>query len=642
MKKLIKNIAFIATLTITALRADPSPSLARFGTPKYGADFKAFSYVNPDAPKGGKLKMGAMGTFDSLNQYIAKGIPPVVISMQSNSLTVDPLMTRAVDEPFTLYGLIAEKADLAPDYSTITFYINPNARFHDGTPITAEDVKFSYEMLKEQGLPRYRQYYGKIEKIEILDPRVIKLTFQKNEGKYDPEIPLITAMLHVFSKAQYEGKDFRETGMTPLLGSGPYRISDVEPGRFVKYERVKDYWAADLPVNRGRYNFDIIQIDYYKNAEAQFQAFKAGEFDVFFEVNTQQWRDGYNIPAVNSGKIKKVGMKHKRPVTVRTSIFNMRRPLFKDIRVREAIGKAFDWETTNKILCNGDYERVTSLFSNTPLAHKGPAEGLELKLLEPYRDTLPAEVIKTGFVPPMTKGDGDARANLEVADKLLNEAGWIIVVQKDPITKQETIRRVNKDTNEPLTFEYMYKDPRLEKFLNGFRQNLQRLGITMKLRFVDAVQYEARVMNSDFDMISHLWSNSLSPGNEQVYYFSQKTADVKGSSNYIGMKDPIIEALAQKVAGARTKEELTAAVHALDRVVMCSHYFVPKYYDNTIYWAYWADRVEYPTFDPMVGTNVLEWWWSKHPTSDTSSQAENTEKPSTFSRFTSWLKNLVG
>jgi microcin C transport system substrate-binding protein len=639
----IRNISLILILGITAASAEPTNSLARFGNPKYaGSDFTSYAYVNPNAPKGGKLKMGTFGTFDTLNQYIAKGIPPVVLAMQNGSLTVDSLMTRSVDEPFSLYGLIAEKVDLAPDFSSITYYINPAARFHDGTPITAEDVKFSYEMLKEQGLPRYRQFYGKIEKIEIIDPKTIKLTFNKTDkGDYDPEIPLITSMLHVFSKAKYEGKDFRETGMTPLLSSGPYRIVKAEAGRAVTYERVKDYWAKDLPVNRGRFNFDIIQLDYYKNAEAMFQAFKAGEFDVYFEVNSQQWRDGYNTPAVNSGKILKVEAKHKRPVTVRTAIFNMRRPLFQDIRVRKAITLAFDWETVNKMLCNDDYMRVTSLFANTPLAHSGPAQGLELQYLEPYKDTIPKEIIEAGFIAPTTKGDGDARENLEAADKLLNEAGWVVVTEKDPVTQQTVIRRINKDTKEPLTFEFMYKDPRFEKFLTIFKQNLQQLGITMKLKFMDSVQYEARVGESDFDMISHMWSNSLCPGNEQVYYFSQKTADTKGSSNYIGVKDPVVEALAINVANTKTAEELKAAVHALDRVVMGRYYFVPMFYDNTIYWAYWADRVEYPEFNPTVGTNTLEWWWAKQA-SPQEHKAEEISQPSLASRAVAWFKGLFG
>jgi microcin C transport system substrate-binding protein len=641
MKLFFRNIAVLMTFTMTAALTEPTTHLARFGKPKYPADFTSFAYVNPDAPKGGKLKMGTAGTFDTLNQYIAKGIPPIVLALQSGSLTVDSLMVRAVDEPFSLYALIAEKVDLAPDNSSITFYINPKARFHDGTPILAEDVKFSYEMLKEQGLPRYRLFYGKIEKIEVLAPRTIKLTFQKTETGYDPEIPMITAVLHVFSKAKYEGKNFRETGMSPVLGSGPYRVLKAEAGRSVVYERVKDYWAADLPVNKGKYNFDIIQLDYYKNAEAQFQAFKAGEFDAFFEINTEQWRHGYNTPAVRSGKIKKVEAKHQRPVTVRTSIFNMRRPLFQDIRVREAIGLAYDWETINKMICHDDFMRVDSLFANTRLAHKGPAQGLELKLLEPYLDTIPKKIIEMGYIPPTTKGDGDARANLEAADKLLNEAGWIIVSEKDAITQQTVIRRVNKNTKKPLTFEYMYKDPRFEKFVATFRKNLSQLGIDLKLRFMDTVQYEARVVDSDFDMISHLWSNTLSPGNEQVYYFSQKTADQKGSSNYIGVKDPVLEALSMKVANAKTEEEQLAAVHALDRVVMGRHYFVPMFYDNSIYWAYWADRVEFPTFNPLVGTNTLEWWWAK-PAPVSSNEALPSDKPSFFKRSWARIKGLVG
>lgn len=642
MKTWIHAFLFIMVVSITSAFSNPTTSLSRFGHPKYGADFTSFSYVNPNAPKGGKLKMGAMGTFDTLNQYIAKGIPPVVLALQSGSLIIDSLMVRAVDEPFSLYGLIAQKVDLAPDFSSITFYLNPKARFHDGTPITAEDIKFSYGMLKEQGLPRYRMFYGKIEKIDILDSQTLKLTFKKTEKGYDPEIPLITAMLPVFSKSRYEGKDFRETGMTPLLGSGPYKVAQAEPGRSITYERVKDYWAKDLPVNRGKYNFDAIQIDYYKNAEAQFLAFKAGEFDAFFEINTQQWHDGYNIDAVKSGKIKKVGAKHQRPVSVRTSIFNMRRPIFQDIRVREAIAKAFDWETVNKMICNNDYMRVTSLFANTKLAHKGPAKGLELKFIEPYLNTIPKEIIEQGYVPPTTKGDGDARENLEAADKLLNEAGWVIITKQDPVTRQNIIRRVNEKTKEPLTFEYMYKDPRLERFVTTFRQNLQRLGIDMKLRFVDAVQYEARVGESDFDMISHLWSNSLSPGVEQVYYFSQATADQKGSSNYIGVKDPVLEALALNVANAKTAEEHTSAVHALDRVVMGQHLFVPMFYDNTIYWAYWADRVEFPSFDPTVGTNTLEWWWSKSPVDQKPESSQTlTSQSSTWEQIKEWFRKII-
>lgn len=638
MKNMFRNICCLMVLTVAGASAEPTPSLARFGKPKYSPDFTSFSYVNPNAPKGGKLKMGTMGTFDSLNQYIAVGIPPVVlVFQQSGSLTMDSLMIRSADEPYTVYSLIAEKADLALDNSSITFYLNPKARFHDGTPITAEDVKFSYEMLRDQGLPKYRLHYGKIEKMEILAPRTIKLTFKKLENGYDPETPLIVAGLHVFSKAKYGGTDFRTTGMTPLLGTGPYRVLKAEPGRSVVYERVKDYWAADLPVNKGKYNFDFIQLDYYKNAEAQFQAFKAGEFDAFFEVNSQQWRDGYNTPAVRSGKIKKFEAKHQRPVTVRTSIYNMRRPIFQDIRVREAIALAYDWETVNKVLCNDDYMRATSLFANTPLAHKGPAKGLELEYLEPYLSTIPKEIIELGYVAPTTKGDGDARANLEKADKLLNEAGWVIVAEKDPLTQQTVVQRVNKDTKEPLTFEYMYKDPRLEKFMNTFRQNLQQLGITLKLRFMDTVQYEARVIESDFDMITHYWSNGLSPGNEQVYYFSQKTADQKGSSNYIGMKDSVLEALSLKVANAKTAEEQLAAVHALDRVMLGRHYLIPMFYDNTTYWAYWADRVKFPPFDPLVGTNALEWWWAKPQATPAVTSMPASEESSWFSSIASWF-----
>jgi microcin C transport system substrate-binding protein len=644
----MKHYLLLAVLFIMAgfltceSNAVPPPnavsSLARFGKPKYDNDFKAFSYVNPTAPKGGKLVMGTTGTFDSLNDYVVKGTP----AFNCFLITIDPLMRRSVDEPYTLYGLIAEKVHLAPDFSSITFYINPAARFHDGTPITAEDVKFSFEMLREQGLPRYRQFYGKIKAISLIDSLTIKLDFEKTENGYDPEIPMTVALLRVFSKASLQGKDFRETGLSPLLSNGPYKIAKAEAGRFIQYERIKNYWAADLPVNKGMYNFDTIRIDYYKTPQAQFQAFKAGEFDVFFEIDSQQWRKGYTVPAVIEGKIKKVSFKSQRPVTVRLAIFNMRRPLFRDIRVRKAIAYAFDWETMNKMLCDGDYQRVDSLFANTVLAHKGTAKGLELEYLSPWFHMLPKLTIEEGFIAPTTKGDGDARENLKLASQLLDQAGYIQEV--DPLTHKKKGQRVNKETKEPLTFEFMYKDQRIEKFLNMFRMNLEKIGVTLKPRFIDTVQYEARVMKSDFDMIAHMWSNSLSPGNEQIYYFSQKMADQPGSSNYIGVKDPVLEALAYKVAGAQTEEEKIAAVHALDRVFMARHYAVPMFYDNTVYWAYWADRVDYPPFDPAVGTNTLDWWWAKSTERKTvdnaASSAPLASGSSFFQKAVDWVKSF--
>lgn len=578
------------------VQAEPSYAISRFGKPKYGPDFKAFGYLKADAPKGGTLKMAAVGTFDTLNNHAVKGI-----AAEGLLLTGDPLMKRPVDDPFTWYGLVAEKADLAKDFSSLTIHLNPKACFHDKTPITAEDVKFSIEMLRDNGLPRYRHYYSRIKEMTIIDPHTIKLTFEKEGDKYDPELPMIIVNLKVLSKKDLEGKNFKEMGLTPLLGSGPYRVKTVDAGRSIIYERVPDYWAADLPINKGQYNFDAIKIDYYKSAQAQFEAFKVGEFDCFFEADQKQWNTAYKFNAVNDGRVKLVSAPHNRPVAVRTIIFNMHKPIFSDRRVRKALSLAFDFDTMSKMLFHDGYQRMTSLFANTHLAHKGPATAEERTLLEPFKSQIDAEILEAGYVPPVTKGDGNQRENLNKADQLLTEAGWVI---KDG-------KRVNAKTGEALTLEFMLKDPRLEKVGLSFKKSLANLGITLNVRMMDTVQYEARVVDRDFDMISHTWANTLSPGNEQTYYFGVKMADVKGSSNYIGLKDPIAEALAHNVVQACTPEGLTTAVHVLDRYVLCQHYMIPVFYDNTTNWAYWQERLDYPPFDPIVGTNAMEWWWAK-------------------------------
>lgn len=581
---------------LAVIHAEPSYAISRFGKPKYGPDFKALDYVNPQAPKGGALKMSAVGTFDSLNEFAVKGTAPVGIML----MLADPLMKRPVDDPFTWYGVIAEKADLAKDASTLTIYINPKARFHDKTPITAEDVKFSIELLRDHGLPRYRHHYSRIQEITIIDPLTIKFTFKKEDGKFDPELPILIAIVRVLSKKDLEGKDFKETGLTALLGSGPYRVGKVDPGRSITYERVPDYWAADLPINRGQYNFDTIKIDYYKTAQAQFEAFKVGEFDCFFEADQKQWNTAYTFNAIKDGRVKLASFPHNRPVTVRTIIFNMQRPIFQDIRLRKALSLAFDFDTMSKMLFHNGYQRMTSLFDNTHLAHKGPASLAERALLEPYKDNIDPEILETGYVPPVTKGDGNQRENLSKADQLLNEAGWVI----------KNGKRTNTKTGEVLNLEFMLKDPRLEKVALSFKKSLANLGVTLNVRLMDTNQHEARVVDRDFDMIAHAWTNSLSPGNEQTYYFGVKTADQKGSSNYIGLKDPVAESLAHNVAFATSSEVLTEAVHALDRYVLCQHYMIPVFYDNTTSWAYWKDRLDFPPFDPKVGTNAMEWWWA--------------------------------
>ncbi len=574
-------------------------ALSRFGEPKYPKDFSHFKHVNPNAPKGGILRLSTVGTFDTLNKDAVKGI-----GAEGLLITFDPLMTRASDEPFTLYGVIAQGVEIAPDFSWVIFHINPNARFHDGTPITGQDVEFTYKILMEKGLPRYRQYYSRITTYEHLSPHAIKLHFQPNaDGQYDPELPLVVALVRVLSKKNLETLDFTDTGLTPILGSGPYRVGQVEQGRFITYERVRDYWGKDLPVNKGQYNFDAIRIEYFKNAQAQFQAFVAGEYDVYFDTNPNQWESSYGFKAVQDGRVKKVDSTHSRPVAVRTIIYNMRRPIFADIRVRQALALALDFDTLNKVVFYNVMQPPHSLFSNTFLAHSGAAEGKEKELLTQFKDQIEPSLFKTllsePFKPARTKGDGDQRENLAKANQLLKEAGWTV----------ENGLRINSK-GEPLTIEILIKDPRLEKVALSFRESLKKIGVNLSVRLMDAVQYENRVVESDFDMIIHTWANSLSPGNEQLYYFSAKNADIKGSSNYIGIKDPVAEALARQVTMAKTLDDLKASVHALDRYVMHQCYQIPLTYDNTSRWAYWVDRFEIPAINPEVGTNMMNWGWA--------------------------------
>jgi microcin C transport system substrate-binding protein len=574
-------------------------ALSRFGEPKYAADFSHFNHVNPHAPKGGSLRLSTVGTFDTLNKDAVKGI-----SAEGLLITFDPLMTRSADEPFTLYGVIVQGVELAPDYSWIIFHINPKACFHDGTPITGEDVEFTYKLLTEKGLPRYRQFYSRITRYEHMSPHTLKLHFQPNgDGQYDPELPLIVSLLRVLSKKHLENVDFADTGLTPIMGSGPYKVSAVDQGRFITFERVADYWGKDLPVNRGSYNFDTIRIEYFKNAQAQFQAFVAGEFDVYFESNPNQWELGYNFPAINNGSVKKVDSTHQRPTAVRTIIYNMRRPIFSDIRVRKALALALDFDTLNKVVFYNVMQAPNSLFSNTFLAHSGMAEGKEKELLLQFKDQIDPQFLETllnsPFQPARTNGNGDQRENLAKADQLLKEAGWTI----------ENGIRVN-GKGEPLSVELLIKDPRLEKVALSLRESLKKVGVNLTVRLMDAVQYENRVVESDFDMIVHTWSNSLSPGNEQLYYFSAKNADIKGSSNYIGVKDSVAEQLARQITMAKTLDDLKASVHALDRYIMHQNFQIPLSYDNKSRWAYWVGRFEIPEVNPEVGTNVMNWGWA--------------------------------
>jgi len=592
-------------------------AMSKFGKPKYKDPF-TFEYVDQKAPKGGNLNLSAIGTFDTLNIFIIKGI-----SAEGLRDCYESMMIRGNDEPFTLYCRLAKAAELAGDNSSITFYIHPDAKFQDGSPVLAEDFKATIETLSEKGAPRYKRFSingpitkesqngkaGGIAKVEILDPRVIKIYFNPSEfengkPKYDKEMAMSLCLISVLQAKQLKNIDFAGSGLKVIMGSGPYKIKSAQPGRVVVLERDKNYWGKDLAVNRGKYNFDTIKIEYFKNNEARFQAFTVGEYDINFEVDPSTWRTRYNFKAINNGQVKLIDMVHGRQVPVRSIIFNMRKPIFSDWRLRKALALAFDFDTLNKMVYFGEAICMASLFQNTYLAHNGPAKGRELELLKAFESQIDPEafhmMVADSFKPARTNANGDQRENLKKADNFLKQAGWNLVNGK----------RVNSK-GQQLALSIMLKDQRLQRVALSYQESLKKLGIMLTVKMIDNVQYENCVTESDFDMIFHTWSNSLSPGIEQKYYFGTKTADIKGSSNYIGLKDHVAEDLAAKVASARTQEESTDAVHALDRYVMHMCYQVPIYSDNRYRVAYWKDKIAFPEIKKDLGiTVVAEWGWA--------------------------------
>ena len=568
--------------------AEKSHGIAMHGKPKYDSDFSHLEYVNPNAPKGGIIKFGSYGSFDNLNRVAFKGSKAAGLGYLN-----DTLMRRVWDEAFTLYGLIAEFADMPEDRSYIIFYINPDAKFHDGSSITREDVVFSLETFQTKGTPNQKKTYGKVVSTEMIGTNGIKMNFVNNEDK---ELPLIVAgFLPIIPKKYYENIDVTKTFLNIPLGSGPYKIESLDAGRQIKYERVKDYWAKDLPVNKGQYNFDHIVYDYYKDSSVLMEGFKVGEYDYRREYNVKRWFTEYNFGAVNDGRVILKEMKNDRPVGMNALVMNSRKDIFKNRRVRLALSYAYDHEWINKVLHENAYVRTDSYFDNSPLASSGVPTSAELKLLTPWKDQIPPEVFSKSFKPPMTNGSGNPRKNLRFAKKILEEEGWFVENGK-----------LMKDGQE-FKFEFLIISPSDEKIALAFQKNLEILGITMDVRTVDSSQYQARLLNYDFDMIKRYWGVSLSPGNEQQFYWGSEVGKKEGSRNYAGVDSPAVDALIEKLISAKTREELTTAIHALDRVLLWGHYVIPLYHSNTDRIAYW-DFLEYPNEIPLYGIVIDSWW----------------------------------
>ncbi|GAD61491.1 extracellular solute-binding protein [Aquipseudomonas alcaligenes] len=584
----LRTLGAALLLLAGAAQAEPRHAITLYDEPpKYPANFQHFDYVNPDAPKGGTLRQQSVGGFDSFNPFIPKGNAVGV------GLIYDSLTYHSPDEPFTEYGLLAERIDKAPDNSYVRFILNPKARFHDGTPVTAEDVIFTFNILLEKGDPMYRHYYADVAQVVAEDKLRVRFDFKHQDNR---ELPLILGQIQVLPKHWWATRDFSKGDLEPPLGSGPYRIGKVAPGSAVTFERVKDWWAKDLPVSRGLYNFDRIQVDFYRDSQVALEAFKAGQFDVNLEYSAKDWNTGYDSPALRAGKFVQLAIPNHNPAGMQGYVFNLRRPIFQDRRVREAIAQLFDFEWANKQLFYGAYKRTHSYFENSEMAASGLPSEAELKLLEPLRDKLPPEVFSQEFKPPVSDGSGIIREQSRRAYQLLTEAGYRI----------DNDKMIGPDGKQ-LAFEFLNFQPNLERVVLPFKRNLAELGIDLQIRRVDVSQYINRLRSRDFDMTSAIWPQSSSPGNEQREFWHSSSADNPGSRNLMGLRDPAIDQLVEGLIRSGSREELITHARALDRALLWGHYVVPNYYVDTWRVAYWK-RFGRPPVTPLYDYGLMTWW----------------------------------
>ena len=588
-------IAPIACVLLAAsafcARAEPVHGIALHGAPKQPASFTHFSYVDPDAPKGGRLVMSAYGSFDSLNPLIVKGTAANGI----RDFVIESLMARGLDEPFTLYGLVAESVEVPEDRSSITFNLDRKARFSDGKPVTADDVLFSFDLLKVKGRPNHRTYFAKVAKAERLSDHRVRFTF---DAAGDREIPLILGLLPVLPRHLTNQETYESTSLEPPVGSGPYRVAKVDAGRSITYARDPDYWGKDLAVNRGRFNFDEIRFDYFREGSVMFEAFKTGQTDLWPEEDPRRWANGYDFAAVKDGRVLKRAFDTGLPAGMTALVFNTRRKVFADPRVRQALIHLFDFEWINRTLYAGLYKRTESYFERSILASAGrPADARERALLEPYAQYVKPEIMQGRYRFPSTSGTGRDRVNQGEAFRLIAEAGYELKAGK----------LVDAKTGRQLEFEILAASTAQEGLLLSFARDVERLGIKVKLRVVDSAQYQARLINYDYDMIQYTWPSSLSPGNEQLFRWSAAAARTPGSYNFAGVENPAADAMIQALLAARSEEEFVSAVRALDRVLLSGDYVIPLFYIPKQWLAYWT-RLEHPETTPLFGYNVDSWW----------------------------------
>lgn len=591
------GLKIIGISTAAAQAGEWQHGLSLFGDVKYPTGFRHFDYVNPDAPIGGKVRLYGIGSFDSLNPFTFKGSVGSLAQWP-----FDALMTRSNDEPSSEYGLVAEAVKHPEDYSQATFRLRPEARFHDGSPITPEDVVWTVEAIK-QAHPQYAYYYQNIAKTEQTGEREVTFFFSEKGNR---ELPQITGQLSVLPKAWWtatgaDGKprDIKNSTLEAPLGSGPYQIADVQPGRSMSVKRVADYWAKDLPVNIGRNNFDEISVTYFRDQTVAFEAFKADQYDWRRESSSKVWATGYDFPAVERGDVALEKIEVKNPQAMQAYAFNSRREKFKDARVRRAFNFIFDFEWSNANLFYGQYTRTTSYFDNSELAASELPEGIEFEILKGLKNPVPEEVFTTPFANPVSDTQKNRRGNLRQAAKLLREAGW----------RANDDRVLADPDGKPFEVEFLLYSPLFERITLPYVEQLERLGIKAKVRTVDSAQYERRVQNFDFDIIATGWGQSLSPGNEQRNYWGSASAAVNGSNNYAGIADPAIDELIDRVIYAKNRAELVAATRALDRVLLAHHFVVPMWhipYERIAHWNRFGRPEKLPLYS--VGFPSI-WWW---------------------------------
>ena len=590
---LLRMAVVLAAIVVQAIcaQAEWKHAIAMHGEPLYGPDFPYLAYVNPSAQKGGTLRVSVLQSFDSTNPLIVKGVRAAGVRLW----TLESLMARGHDEAFTLYGLLAEAIDVPDDRSWVAFRLNKKAKFSDGKPVTVDDVVFSLKTLRDYGRPNFGTYYSKVTRIERPEPRVVKLHFSSDA---DREIPLILGLMPILPKHIFAGKPFDKTMLTPFPGSGPYVMEAIDPGKSLTYRRDPNYWARDLPVNKGRFNFDKVHYLYFRDGSAAFEAFKKGLVDVREESDPTKWSNDYVFPPVKDGRVVLSEIPSGLPAGMWGLAFNTRRAMFANKNLRKAILHLLDFEWINAKLYNGLYTRTQSFYSRSELSsHQRPASAIEREMLKPFPDVVSPDIMAGTYAMPVSDGRGRNRKNRRIAKTLFAEAGYHI----------EDARLVNKQSGKALGFEITVVSKADERLALTFARTLQQAGVDARVRLVDSSQFQARLASYDFDMIPYQWDASLSPGNEQKFYFGSQGRTQEGTRNYFGAQEPAVDAMIAEVLAARKREKFVDAVRALDRVLLSGHYVVPLFHRSGAWLATWS-HIKRPQKTSLFGYRLETWW----------------------------------